>query len=348
MAENTQEREDQDIDFANDMFNFDRDDLAIEEEDDIRDLTDFDGVDTLQEEEDSEQDTDEEEEEEEEDLDSIFEEKKEEEEEEDDEEFTDEDLASLNKKLNKNFQTTQELKDFLSKGEEKKETNTEDEDYQKAVNTLSWYEPIMKLNDEDLLREDFKARYSRSGKDLNDQDVQDEIEDKIEEMIDARTLSLHAANLRKDIQSQVIDKFEKQKQEIEKAREERKAAQELSEKEEIKNALADIYNKENFYGVKPDKKTIAKVYESVRSGDFLKTLQSDKKAVAELAMMMEYKETIYKKSSGLNYNDGMAAVLNDFKAKKDRTGNAPIVGAQKRGSVGSSDKSQGLLASLLK
>ena len=57
-------------------------------------------------------------------------------------------------------------------------------------------------------------------------------------------------------------------------------------------------------------------------------------------MMHKYKQQIYKKASGLSYGDGMKAILDEFKSKKE---SRSISHAQQRGTAGGSDKQKGLI-----
>lgn len=336
--------EDQDLNPEFDMFDYDQDKIDDEEiEQNERDL-DLDGVEPA--EDASAPDPEEEDDEEGEEDDELFTDESEDEIQ--DDELSEDELASFNKKLNTDFKTAQELKDFLNKGDQKEAANTEEADYEKASNTLEWYEPILKLNDADLMREQYKSIAIGQKKDINDEEVQDEIEDQVQELIDSKTLSLHAKSLRDDIQRKVVDPAKEQKSKIEKARTDREVQKKQSEKEEVQNALADIFKSKNFFGLEPDKEKISQAYKDISSGKFLTEIASDRKALAELAMMRLYKEEIYKKSSGLNYNDGIGAVLNDYKAKNKKTGTNPVVAAQRKGSIASSDKSEGLLSALIK
>jgi hypothetical protein len=330
----------------NDLFDFDPDQIAIDNEEADNDYSEFDSDPTPGEEEEEEEQTETSEEEEEEEEEGLVFKDAEETKKDDEEDF---DLKSFNEKLGKDFKSTKELKDFLDGKENtpsKEEEDTEQVEYEKAQSTIEVYDPILKSSDEDLMRKEYEAVAMNAGKDLSDLDVQEEIEDKIQEMVENGTLDLRARQLREDITKSVLAPAINKKKEIETQRTEREAAAQAAEKQNLQDALAEIFNSESFYGLKPDKETVAKVYQKINNGEFQKTLQ-DKKTVAELAMLHEYKEEIYKKASGLTYSDGLKSVLDDFKGKKEEKGSTAITRAQRKGSSGGSDATQGLIASML-
>lgn len=344
MADNKEEEAGFD---ENEAFGYNDDlDLGLrEQEAEDEDLEEYDGIgaDAEGAEASEDKDTGEEEESEEESL--FGEEKKEEEEE--DSEFTDTDLASFNKKLNKEFKTTQELKDFLNKGDEAVVSVTEDQEYDKAQGKLEMYEPLLELGHEELMRKEFETIAVQKNKDLNDEDVQEDIEEQLEKLRDTNQMDLRAERLRDILRNKIIEPAKAEKAKIEQARTQRQADQEKSSAEETQNALAEIFNNKNFFGLKPDRETVNKVYQDIKTGKILEDLKSDKKLLAEVAMMRAYKEQIYKKASGLTYNDGMKAILDDYKTQSSKQGSS-ITKAQKRGSSTGGDESRGLLSSILK
>ncbi len=268
------------------------------------------------------------------------------EEEEEEDEITDEELKSFNKKLDTDFKTAQELKDFLKKDAvDPKDAKAEEDEYQTASDTVDQFTAIVKLDDEPLMRRQFETIAIQKGKDINDEEVAAEIEDQVQDLIDSRTISLHAKNLRDEINNKLISPALNKKTSIDNQRAEAKAAAEKTDREVLESTLAEIFQKD-YFGVKTEKKVLSQVYKDVSSGEFLRKLGSDKKAQAELAVLLAYKPQVYKKATGLTFSDGLKAATEDFDSKSKDSG-SPMTKAQKRGTSGGSDGSKGLLGSLL-
>lgn len=253
------------------------------------------------------------------------------------------DLEVFNKKFSKDFKTEQELKDFLD-GKETKEETVKDEDIlEKAESQLAVLEPVLLLSNEALMRKEFEVQAVQNKKDINDEDVKIEIEEQVQDLIDKGVLNIQADYLRNKLKA-IVEDSKKTKDSIVQKRESEKKEQEKTEKEQIQKELIAFHNLKNFYGVKLDKETVARAYKKISSGEFIKNLTSDKKAMSELALMAEVKEIIFKKSSGLTYNDGIKAILDEFKATpKENT----VAKAQSRGSAASAGGQDALINSIL-
>lgn len=306
-----------------------------------------------EEEEEEEGDPNNEEEEEEEDEDpnklNFDDEDKSKKKDEDDDEF---DLAALNKKFDKNFQSEQEFKDFL-KGKEDTDTVDKDEvELTAAENQLSFLNPLLeltpnggyKVDDETLMRKQFESIAVQNKKDLNDEDVQIDIEEQIQTLLDKGVLNLQADNLREKIKN-IVRENTQVKNSILQKRTEAKLAEEKITKENLQNEFAAFHSMEDFYGVKLDKTIVEKAYKNAISGKFIESLQTDKKAMAEFSIMAEIKEALFKKATGRTYSDGIKTVVDEFKARpKNDKG---ITKAQTRGTAASAEGSKGLIDSIL-
>lgn len=351
----------------NDIFGFDKDKIDEQEEDDREGFGDYDGIssfanDTVEEEENEEtpagtnSDDNREGEEEEEDEENENDDEEDplfsEDEDKDEEDITEDDVAEFNQKFNKDFQSAQDLKDFLNKDEAKDQKDSNLSELEQAQNVIDHITPLLDPEvtpDEDLLRKQFETIEIQKKRDINNEDVKIEIEDRIEELRDSGKMELEAYKLRVNLKDQVLAPHMEKKESIEKKQQELEKETEKTQKQEIQNSLAKIHSNENFFGIKTDPERINKVYKELQTGKFLKDLQSDKEALSELAVMRAYKEEIFKKASGLTYSDGMKAVLDDFKNTKSKSSGSAITKAQRRGTTGGSDKSnKGLLNSLLK
>jgi hypothetical protein len=262
------------------------------------------------------------------------------------------DLEKFNKKFNTDFKKEEELKDFIKSKEKEKEVSEEQVELETVENSINLLEPLLAIspegkylvNDETLMRKQFNAIAIQEGKDLNDPDVAQKIEDDLQELIDNNILKYEARDLRRTL-TDVLQKAKDKKTSISTVQQQRKEAEIKSFKDEVQKEFLALHANENFYGVQPTKEKIMEAYKKVASGKFIESLSNDRKLIAELALMNEFKEQIFKKSTGLTYNDGMKAVIDEFKKGNKKN---PIAGAQKRGTMGNKDKSQmGLIDSVL-
>lgn len=252
------------------------------------------------------------------------------------------DLKIFNKKFNKDFQSEEELKTFLDGKDVEEEANTDDELLDKATSQIEMLEPILPMNDEDLMRKQFETIAINDNKNLNDEDVKIDIEEQIQELKDSKILDIKANLLRNQLQEMYNDS-KKSKDSIINKRETLRLSEEKITKEKLQNEFVKLDSAKNFYGVDLDRKTIAEVYRKVASGKFIEELKSDKQAIAELALMSAYKEKIFTKASGLTYSDGLKAVLDNFKSKPK----TDTVAKAQRGSTDSTESSNELIEGLL-
>lgn len=330
----------------NNMFNTEKffDDLATDEEDAIYD---FDGVERPEiNNDDDNEDND----------DIDFDENEEEDDEinfDEDESLTDEqkiDLEAFNKKFNKNFKTDEELKAFMDAKENEDNSVNEDEILESANNHLDILEPLLEIkngryvvDDVKLMTKEFETLALQNNQDLNDPDVQIEIEEKVQDLMDKGVLDIKANMLRENLKK-IVDNQQQTKNSIIQKREALRIEQEKTEKENIQKELINFHNLDSFYGIKLNKKIVADAYKKISSGNFIENLKSDKKAMTELALIAEIKEEIFKKASGKTYNDGVKAILEEFKSKPKENA---VAKAQQRRSAASEDSQDALIRSVL-
>lgn len=266
------------------------------------------------------------------------------EEEEEEDEALKLDVEAFNKKLNTNFKTEQELIDFMkSKDDEGAKGPTDDEIINDADLAIKYYSPLVLLNDKDLMRKQFETLAINEKKDINDEDVQYEIEQKLQDLIDSYDLSNKASQLRDRLKGMITD-AEGKKAEVIKKQEDLVIAQEAKQKEELQKAFIDINANKKFFGVDVEPSRLTGIYKEVSTGKFLEKIKSDPKLLVELATMAEYRDEISKKAGGRSYGDGVRDILDEFKVKKE---DRSINRAQQRGSDGSSNNSKDLIKGFL-
>jgi len=262
------------------------------------------------------------------------------------------DLEAFNKKFDKKFQTEEELKAFMDGKTNEVAEQDDDLVYEQAETHIAALEPVLakdtqgrwKVNDEELIRRQLQTKAVRDeGLDVNDEQVQIDIEEKIQQIIDSGNLS-HQAEYLRDKLVALLDSTKTVKEGIDKKREDAKEAIDKAYKEDLQKEFININNAGNFFGIELDKKSIAEAYNNVASGKFIENLKTDKHAVAELSLMATFKEKIFKKASGLTYNDGIKSVLDEFSVKQKES---PVVKAQQRGSIASAGVQDALINGLL-
>lgn len=253
------------------------------------------------------------------------------------------DLEIFNKKFNKDFKSQKELDDFMNVKQEKEESNEDEKLLETATNQIELLEPTLALNNEDLMRRQFETIAIQDKKDINNEDVKIEIEEQIQDLNDKGVLNIQADHLRGQIKN-IYDKSVNDKSSIETKRTEKALEDKKVDNKKLQDEFVKLHGVEDFFGVEVDKKTVGDAYKKVTSGEFIKSLQADKAAMAELALIAEIRDKIYSKATGKTYSDGIKAVLEDYKSKgKDDV----VAKAQKRGSVSSGEGSNKLVNGLL-
>jgi hypothetical protein len=262
------------------------------------------------------------------------------------------DLEAFNKKFNQSFKDQNELQEFMKEKKAGEDKSQEDQILSEAENQLSLLEPYLemdssglehKISDEDLMKAQFETIALQEKKDLNNEDVQLEIEEKLEELHDSGKFYKKANILRNNIQK-TVDEYNKSKTTISEKRTAEMQAQEKASQGELQNEFVKFYSGKKFYGVDINKNTITDAYKKVTSGKFLEDLKTDKNAMAELALIATLKEEIFKKATGLTYSEGIKAVMDEYKSKDK---GSRIAKAQKRGSMASAGGHKGLIDELL-
>ncbi len=262
------------------------------------------------------------------------------------------DLQAFNKQFNTKFTKQEELKDFINKKESTEEASKDDEVIESADNYINLVSPLLKMDrqgrylvgDEALMRKQLEQLAVADRKDLNNEDVQLEITTELNSLIDSGHLKYEAKDLRRSI-SENVKKLTGDKDVITTKRTNATALVQKEFKQDLQKEFIALHGMENFYGMENiNKKLVAEAYRKATSGEFLESLK-DKKVLAELSLMAALKEEIFKKSSGLTYDDGMKAILDEFKSKKKDT---PAAKAQKRGTTANNqDTQKGLIDSIL-
>lgn len=241
----------------------------------------------------SEEEEEEEQEEQEEEEDPLFDDEENDDDEDDDFDFTEKELADFNKKLGTDFKSIEELKSSFNKQDKESEESKEKTEYTVLTNKLSLYDTYIEMNNETLIKNQLISQAAGEKKDINSQDVLDEIDDKIESLKDLGLLDSQADTLRSNLQNQrdkvqsSIEKIDQKKQ----AREEEIIRNNVAG---LQNALSEVFQKGDFMGITVSKEDINEVYSDIRNNKFFEAVNKDQGTIAKLALFIKYEKEISK------------------------------------------------------
>lgn len=261
------------------------------------------------------------------------------------------DLEKFNKKLNKNFQTQQELMDYLQGNDQKQEDQEDDKTLEQHNEAITAWEQFIGLDDTSLIRANLEQIQIQKGKDVNDSEIAFEIESQLNEMADKGTLPLRAEILRNKLQAKVSES-----KTIVKGITDKREAAELETKKAItkktQDALAKFYTGDkNFYGVTLSKQDVLDTYKDINSGDFIQRLQSNPELTAELALLFKHKNIVRSKAEGKTYSDGVNDLLNELGTSKKRDihrGNAGLTSSSRNTATPQDDDDSEFIAGFVK
>jgi hypothetical protein len=224
------------------------------------------------------------------------------EEEEEEEKFSDSELETFNKKLGTDFKSVDDLKKSFQKEEEKSEIEKDEIEYEVLTSRVNLFDRFIKMDNEDLIRNQMISEYASNKKDINSQDIIDEIEEKIEGLKDLDQLDSMANTLRANINGIK----EKAQASIDKIDEKRNKAVEITAKqnvENLQNAFSEILEKKEFMGVTVTKDILNEVYKDVRTDKFFARVNNDQGMIAKLAMFVRLEEEISKRANQPTHSD---------------------------------------------
>lgn len=246
----------------------------------------------------------------------------------DDKDEKDIELEALNKKLGTNFESVEELKNALKKEEQQSQEQIEEKELNKATLVIKSLNEFKKLDDEALVKEYFKAEFNGKGMNVSDEDVINQIEDKIDSLKDSGTLDLFAKNIRSNIDSN-IEKNQEVVDKIEGDREKRKNEKLSKNIEKLQSAFASMA-KNSFLGVELSNDDIKKAYHSVRSGEFFEKVNNDPGLVAKLAMIVQNYELIEKRATAPTHSDAVKKFADELGMFNQKAGKRSVATSRKR------------------
>ena len=257
------------------------------------DIDDEDDEDYLVDEKSLEEFNPEEEEESEEEEEEFFPEEQEEEEEEETDEFNEKELEVLNKKLGTDFKSVEDLKKSFNKQDKEDEDEKENNEYKLLTNRVGLFERYIGMDNEELIRNQMLSEASNEKKDITDQDVLDEIEERIEGLKDLKQLDSMAETLRANLVNQK-EKTQLSIDKIDNKRTEKKNEEARRNTDNLQNALTNIFSKKEFMGVTVTKEIIQDAYQDIRTNKFFERVNNDQEMIAKLAIFLKLETEISK------------------------------------------------------
>lgn len=290
---------------ANNSSEFDED----EDSDLIEQESDFEAYENAEEDDDEEEDEDDE---------NVFGEEEDEEDEEDDTEFNEKELELFNKKLGTDFKTVDDLKKSFNTQDKENASEKEAAEYKVLENKVNLYDRYIGMNNETLIRNQLTSQAIQEKKDVNDPDVVQEIEDKIEGLNDLGQIDSFADTLRSNLQTQK----EKTLSAIEKIDNKRVESENIVAKkniDDLQNALSDIFVQKEFAGVTISKEDIRDVYEDIRTQKFFDRINGNQEMIAKVAMFLKKEEEIQKLGKRPTHSDNTKTAFEVLAGNSQKT-----------------------------
>ena len=187
------------------------------------------------------------------------------------------------------------------------------------------------------LRSDLAKQYSQRGKQhlVGSEEFEIELEGEYSEYENNPAMTkLFADNVRRDVK-EVISQNEQQKNQIVAKREQAEQQKVAENRINLQNGIKAIASSnEGFLGVKITPEVSKKIYNSVISGEFAKTVNSDPNLVAEFATYIEHREEIRKKLGGPSYGEGVKAAVDALLGNNKDARTTPLTQAMTSSSNG--------------
>ncbi len=230
-----------------------------------------------------------------------------------------EQLAQMNKALDTDYKSLKELKDALNGTKTNEDGAPEVEElpkekiqaYEKNKNTIDYFQkeknrPVKEIVNDYFINQEKK----RLGVENLDQDQLDQIDDKVSIMETSGSLDLYGENVKNKMDN-VIANLSAQNKSIESEQKQIQTKRDNILKSSLQDTITEYYKKD-FYGIKLDKERTKKAYDSILSNDLFKKVENSPKLMAEVALFLEYRNTLSQKTNGPSYSDGVKNVMDEI------------------------------------
>lgn len=249
------------------------------------------------------------------------EENDEEENEEDDSDLTEAELNAFNKKLGTDFKSVDDLKKSFNKEETESEEKKEAVLYDNLKEKVFLYDKYINMDNESLIRSQLMSEAQNKKLDINDPEVIDSVEEKLEGLKDLEQLDSMAETLRANLLSQK-DKVETQVTSIDKKREDSEKATVAKNREDLEVALSNIFVDKTFYGAEVKKEDVLEVFKDITTGKFHDRVNNNQEMIAQFAMFVKFKDVISKRANMPTQSDNTKrefSILKQEQGKNSRS-----------------------------
>jgi hypothetical protein len=256
------------------------------------------------------------------------------------------DVEAINKMLNTNFKTKEEVQQHLAgkKDEQESEIEIENKKFDEIENNINFYSDLRNLDNESLIRENMKNLGLQNNQDITSEEFKDNLESQIEEMRDKGTLNVTGNQLRMEIDNRMKE-FQGDKKEIETKREQRSAEAQKKLETNLISALSSFYKADSFLGVKPTEKNLKSAFEKSKTNSIIDLLRDNPQERAKVALFLEMQNDIASRANAPDFNDGIQSVMKELKPKKSV--GSTIRSAQVTGTSATKRGEDALVAGLL-
>lgn len=226
------------------------------------------------------------------------------------EEVSDEQLQSIGKTLGVEINSKEDLEKLRSQLAPKKEINSftpnydklglTDEELKRVKHSENVLSKINEFSDEDMLKFQLKQVDPEKYAD------EDELEFQIGNLKDAGLLKMQADSIRKS----VIDSAKVQKDTILNSAKEKKDAIRSSELEQLESSIKQY--KDGFHGISISPEKALEIYQKVTDDSIFEDIESSQANVAEMAMLWETRDLIYKALDNPSLQPGIRKMFNEL------------------------------------
>ena len=228
-------------------------------------------------------------------------------------------LEELNAKLGTDFATLDDLKSSL-KSSDRKDDLVKIQGEQDFIN---YFEAVLKYDDSKIVYEDERLKAQQSGKNLNDPDVVDEINAKIEQLEAQGVVGYAADTIRakvetalKEKRKTVTDYYDKEKLTVDQAK--------IKAKENLQAGVNSVYKQGKFMGIQPTKEDMLSIYQDLSKEKHINHLRANPVDAVQFALFLKYKDTISKFFGKPSFNDGVTKVLKEIGLDPSKQPVAPV------------------------
>ena len=179
------------------------------------------------------------------------------------------------------------------------------------------YDKYIDMDNESLIRSQLMSEAQAKKLDINDPEVIESVEEKLEGLRDLEQLDSMAETLRANLIAQK-DKVETQVTAIDQKREASEKAIMAKNREDLEVALSNIFVNKTFYGADVKKEDVLEVFKDITTGKFHDRVNNNQEMIAQFAMFVKFKDVISKKANGPTQSDNTKREFNLLKQESSK------------------------------